>query len=117
MLELAASSTCKREPRPWFCSASFQRESPGSTVTVWTASEGAFPAAGGGPIVGATLGCGAVGATFDGVKFGCAASGANLRAAKLGGAILEEVLGKKVGCRSEERRVGKECRSRWSPYH
>ena len=23
----------------------------------------------------------------------------------------------KVGFRSEERRVGKECRSRWSPYH
>ena len=23
----------------------------------------------------------------------------------------------KVGVRSEERRVGKECRSRWSPYH
>ena len=23
----------------------------------------------------------------------------------------------KVTCRSEERRVGKECRSRWSPYH
>ena len=22
-----------------------------------------------------------------------------------------------VACRSEERRVGKECRSRWSPYH
>ena len=22
-----------------------------------------------------------------------------------------------VYCRSEERRVGKECRSRWSPYH
>src|SRR3712207_7534558 len=22
-----------------------------------------------------------------------------------------------VHCRSEERRVGKECRSRWSPYH
>ena len=22
-----------------------------------------------------------------------------------------------VCCRSEERRVGKECRSRWSPYH
>ena len=22
-----------------------------------------------------------------------------------------------VGVRSEERRVGKECRSRWSPYH
>ena len=24
---------------------------------------------------------------------------------------------KKMGGRSEERRVGKECRSRWSPYH
>ena len=24
---------------------------------------------------------------------------------------------KPVGKRSEERRVGKECRSRWSPYH
>ena len=24
---------------------------------------------------------------------------------------------KKNGIRSEERRVGKECRSRWSPYH
>ena len=23
----------------------------------------------------------------------------------------------KLGARSEERRVGKECRSRWSPYH
>ena len=22
-----------------------------------------------------------------------------------------------IGTRSEERRVGKECRSRWSPYH
>ena len=28
------------------------------------------------------------------------------------------VLGAAAGlCRSEERRVGKECRSRWSPYH
>ena len=25
--------------------------------------------------------------------------------------------GSKSGLRSEERRVGKECRSRWSPYH
>ena len=29
-------------------------------------------------------------------------------------AIAEEVAGEP---RSEERRVGKECRSRWSPYH
>ena len=33
--------------------------------------------------------------------------------AKLRG-ILKQ---KKIGHRSEERRVGKECRSRWSPYH
>ena len=29
----------------------------------------------------------------------------------------EEEIGKKIAERSEERRVGKECRSRWSPYH
>ena len=29
----------------------------------------------------------------------------------------ELVLGPFQGPRSEERRVGKECRSRWSPYH
>ena len=27
------------------------------------------------------------------------------------------VAGKPILMRSEERRVGKECRSRWSPYH
>ena len=27
------------------------------------------------------------------------------------------LLRRYVGTRSEERRVGKECRSRWSPYH
>ena len=26
-------------------------------------------------------------------------------------------ISSKLLCRSEERRVGKECRSRWSPYH
>ena len=31
--------------------------------------------------------------------------------AEIGGEPIEEEL------RSEERRVGKECRSRWSPYH
>ena len=32
--------------------------------------------------------------------------------------LLEEALRRKrKKCRSEERRVGKECRSRWSPYH
>ena len=26
-------------------------------------------------------------------------------------------IGPEISTRSEERRVGKECRSRWSPYH
>src|SRR5712675_247110 len=32
-------------------------------------------------------------------------------------ALSAPLLGERVGSRSEERRVGKECRSRWSPYH
>ena len=37
----------------------------------------------------------------------------------IGGAALEELQKQVVDAngRSEERRVGKECRSRWSPYH
>ena len=31
--------------------------------------------------------------------------------------VCPEVLGGLPTPRSEERRVGKECRSRWSPYH
>ena len=31
--------------------------------------------------------------------------------------LSDEALKARVTCRSEERRVGKECRSRWSPYH
>ena len=30
--------------------------------------------------------------------------------------VIDETISRKL-CRSEERRVGKECRSRWSPYH
>ena len=33
------------------------------------------------------------------------------------GAKIAERLGVPILTRSEERRVGKECRSRWSPYH
>src|SRR2546426_712286 len=33
------------------------------------------------------------------------------------GLIFTEVIFTVLPCRSEERRVGKECRSRWSPYH
>src|SRR3712207_9580523 len=32
-------------------------------------------------------------------------------------ALFDHVKAGRVGLRSEERRVGKECRSRWSPYH
>ena len=34
-----------------------------------------------------------------------------------GDSFLEKAPGVDVTVRSEERRVGKECRSRWSPYH
>src|SRR2546430_15644732 len=38
--------------------------------------------------------------------------------AKLGGELIDGLLSfSRLGRRSEERRVGKECRSRWSPYH
>ena len=32
-------------------------------------------------------------------------------------APMPEMIDKGISLRSEERRVGKECRSRWSPYH
>ena len=32
-------------------------------------------------------------------------------------AVGDPATGLPIGPRSEERRVGKECRSRWSPYH
>ena len=35
----------------------------------------------------------------------------------MGGADFVNVLFSEFLVRSEERRVGKECRSRWSPYH
>src|SRR2546427_5228915 len=38
-------------------------------------------------------------------------------AATSGRPDLKDRLGRKDRRRSEERRVGKECRSRWSPYH
>src|SRR5574337_1709122 len=50
----------------------------------------------------------------------------NIAAAMIGGAMAHQLFRAKVhvgylagivAARSEERRVGKECRSRWSPYH
>ena len=37
--------------------------------------------------------------------------------ASIGGIIVVIMYNGYKGKRSEERRVGKECRSRWSPYH
>ena len=40
------------------------------------------------------------------------------RVAQVGGVVYHDVTERKWALkRSEERRVGKECRSRWSPYH
>ena len=38
---------------------------------------------------------------------------------QMGGGLARNLIraGRTVWVRSEERRVGKECRSRWSPYH
>ena len=52
----------------------------------------------------------------------------NLKVYRVAQGLTQEQLAEKVGvrretimrlekARSEERRVGKECRSRWSPYH
>ena len=40
----------------------------------------------------------------------------NLKKELNGGKVLA-ITKNGIGARSEERRVGKECRSRWSPYH
>ena len=45
---------------------------------------------------------------------GCAARGGTLDTADAVGRMLAAIGADE---RSEERRVGKECRSRWSPYH
>ena len=49
----------------------------------------------------------------------CGFLAANLYAKSIFGedALANVSVEKPLGARSEERRVGKECRSRWSPYH
>ena len=47
----------------------------------------------------------------DCISCGACAAGCPVEAISEGAAHYE------INARSEERRVGKECRSRWSPYH
>ena len=49
---------------------------------------------------------------FLGIAFGGAVA-----AGTFAFVIVIGVVPRMIGKRSEERRVGKECRSRWSPYH
>ena len=58
---------------------------------------------GGGNIITATISCAAV-------------EELNLKVGSDAYAVIK-ATNVMVGIRSEERRVGKECRSRWSPYH
>ncbi len=44
-------------------------------------------------------------------------TGIGIVGAKFAGSFHVESWRTVQGARSEERRVGKECRSRWSPYH
>src|SRR3989449_1008311 len=47
----------------------------------------------------------------------CRGAGSRERGAVVGGTHRGTGRGAAGAARSEERRVGKECRSRWSPYH
>src|SRR5712692_3812061 len=107
---LAASRSGQREPRPRFCCATFQRESPGRRVTVCR-GEGVFATAGGGAIemaeldfavdgaIAGAVPCGWAEGAIAGAAFGCRAGGA-IRAAA-GGAG-----GAKRGLKGSTRRRG-----------
>src|ERR1039458_4276707 len=66
-------------------------------------------------IQGIGLGCGGCAARGQTGRAGCQK---NLTSVSHASAFYDrDPRGKTCGIRSEERRVGKECRSRWSPYH
>ena len=62
---------------------------------------------------------------LDGYRVGCLITDGRVRLISRSGLdwtlkfpeITDAIAALKVTNRSEERRVGKECRSRWSPYH
>src|SRR3712207_7957031 len=49
--------------------------------------------------------------------FGCLLRYRRLQVDHEGGTGMSRIMTLLAALRSEERRVGKECRSRWSPYH
>jgi len=58
-----------------------------------------------------------LGTNVENVSFGlsnCAERSAVFSAVSSGESVFDAIA---ICARSEERRVGKECRSRWSPYH
>ena len=68
---------------------------------------------------GRTAGCVVTIGTYDGIHLGHQALLARTKdhATRLGTASVLLTFEPTPRERSEERRVGKECRSRWSPYH
>src|SRR3712207_9510506 len=80
--------------------AAFEEENPGISVDVTT-----LPYADYGTALQTDLAAGTVSDVFD------------LEYANFAQLAADGVLAELEAARSEERRVGKECRSRWSPYH
>ena len=60
--------------------------------------------------------CAAIVDSSSGMLLGSAGSGVDMELAAAGNTEVVRAKTKTMR-RSEERRVGKECRSRWSPYH
>ena len=56
-------------------------------------------------------------ATLDAIKNTLKNEGIDLVYKEINPANFQKRVGYNTSFRSEERRVGKECRSRWSPYH
>src|SRR5256885_14437686 len=95
------------------------RRPPRSTLFPYTTLFRSLPLGKGLPEFGACLGGGAVVLLVQEARQALSAVGDLARAAQL----VDDAIGghhqQRAGrdLRSEERRVGKECRSRWSPYH
>src|ERR1700686_1076008 len=92
---LAARSSGQREPRPRFCCASFQRESPGCTVTMCRGDNG-FTVADGRAISGAV----AVDAAGTGANLGDTNFGAAISAGRFVRGAAGAGAGRATNCRA-----------------